>query len=113
MSNIFSKEKMIPFFRKEIMEIIDSCRDHGSDVFEVLADKLAENRWKNSSFSKPELHPRFEMERAEMRYLGRNKWHLLCGTRDNKFCCVPEDYEFKNPMSIDDAVIEQKKRDSK
>ena len=57
------------------------------------------------------FHPRFLLERAEIRYLDTNGWHILCDVME--CCCAPEDVECKNPMLMNDAVIEQKKRDVK
>ena len=57
------------------------------------------------------FHPRFLLDRAELRYLDANGWLILCDTL--KCRCAPEDKEMLNPMTMDDAVIEQKKRDVK
>jgi hypothetical protein len=56
-------------------------------------------------------HPRLLLERAEIRYLDANGWIILSDTL--MCCCAPEDSELKNPMTMDDAVLEQKKRDVK
>ena len=58
-------------------------------------------------------HPRLLLERAEIRYLDENGWVQLIGGKDEKCVYAPEDTEYKSPMTQDEAVIEQKRRDVK
>lgn len=60
---------------------------------------------------KSPVHPRVLLERAEIKYLDANDWILYAGAGpDSDKCCAPPG-EPNNRMTLDEAVIEQKRRD--
>lgn len=50
-----------------------------------------------------------ELKKA-IKLLSENGWHFLAGTKD-RYCCAPEDMDFKNPMTIEEAINSLKKKD--
>ena len=48
--------------------------------------------------------------RQAIKILSENGWHILAGTKNNRYCCAPEDMDFKDPMTIEDALNILKKK---
>lgn len=99
--------------KAEVCKLINECSKRpGEDSLTFIKIGL-ENLIDEWYRTMPDVDARFELQRAEMRYLHRNGWHLLAGTRDDKFCCAPEDSNRSNLMTIEEAILEQKSRDKR
>lgn len=49
--------------------------------------------------------------REAIKTLSENGWHILAGTKNDRYCCAPSDMDFKNPMTIEEAINSLKKKD--
>lgn len=98
------KHSIISFLVKELQEVLD--KSEGNSIVDSFAEHIYQ-----TYHNKPALHPRFELEKAELRYLTKNGWHLLAPGDAGLFCCKPEDTQLVRPMSLDKAIAEQKFRD--
>lgn len=44
-----------------------------------------------------------------IKLISKHGWHILAGTGNDKYCCAPDDIYFKNPMTVEEALIIIKK----
>lgn len=99
--------------KEEINKLINECSKKSTEDHLAFIKTGLETLVDDWYRTMPDVDARFELQRAEMRYLHRNGWHLLAGTRDDKFCCAPEDSNRSNLMTIEEAILEQKSRDKR